>query len=452
MGRRSTLLANGVLGAGAVLCALVLGYVLYHQDRLLSGFGRTAFFLGLPLAGLVFFAAAGRLPPAWRGTIAVSALSLGAAVYAFEGYMTFAAGSADTPIPEGVPFDTRTRYDVITDLRRDGTRAYPAVFPAYLLRTDVDGALRSPVEVSGEEVLPLGGIAGVTTVLCNESGEYVIYDSDEYGFNNPAGSWAKVEVAAIGDSFVQGYCVPREQNFVSRIGAARANTLNLGTSGSGPLMMLAALKEFLPSLAPPVVVWFFFEGNDIPGNLEVERRSPLLMRYLEEADFSQDLARRFAGADRALTAYIDNQLADNPGKGGTSAGPLQAVISFIGLARTRASLSLPSTIGRVDYPLFNRILREAKRVVSNWGGALYLAYLPGFDSLAGETGPQPGPYLAPVRAIAGQAGIPFIDLWRAFADHPDPASLFPFRAPNHYNAEGHALVARTVINAMERPD
>ena len=69
-----------------------------------------------------------------------------------------------------------------------------------------------------------------TTVHCNESGQYNIYDADEHGFNNPRGlhGQAPLQVALLGDSFTHGACVPREASVAGRVRAAFPATLNLG--------------------------------------------------------------------------------------------------------------------------------------------------------------------------------------------------------------------------------
>ncbi len=442
--------ADLILGLGICLAGVVVAFVLYHAQRLLTDPGRTGFFLGLPAVGLFALVAALRLPAPAKNLAATLLIAIGAAVYGFEAFKSFVGGPPPLPVPEGAAFDTRTRFRVVTDMRAEGGRAYPAVFPAYLMQTDLDGALHSPIVVDGVEVLPLGGVAATPTVLCNESGEHVIYESDERGFNNPPGIWRQesVAVAAVGDSHVQGYCVPPEKNFVALIGRDRPPTLNLGMSGSGPLIALATLKEFLPSLRPPVVLWFFFEGNDIPGDLSVERRSLLLLRYLEEPDFRQGLAGKHAALDRALAEHIDRLLAAQLDGRGTDAGLLQAVISFVGLAETRRALKLPSVIGAPDYPFLERIMAEAKRTVESWGGRLFMVYLPGFQAVAGPGGATADPRHRPVQAIAEGLELPFVDLWAVIAEHPDAASLYPFRRSNHFNEKGHALVARTVSRAI----
>src|SRR5262249_1090715 len=164
-----------------------------------------------------------------------------------------------------VDFDTRTKLDLIRDLESHNIRAIPAIAPGFLLKRQGDGTEKSMVKINGVERLPLGGIANTVTVFCNEDGKYVIYESDEHGFHTPKGIWnaGHLDIAAVGDSFVQGYCVPSDQNFVSLIRKHYPATLNLGELGNGPLAELATLKEYLPSLRPKAVLWVYFEGNDL---------------------------------------------------------------------------------------------------------------------------------------------------------------------------------------------
>src|SRR5262249_47410310 len=164
----------------------------------------------------------------------------------------------------GVNFDARRPLEVILDLKKRHISAVPDVFPRALLERQADDTRKSKITINGTEILPLGGIANRATVFCNDGGEYVIYESDEHGFHNPKGIWdaGHIDVAAVGDSFVQGSCVPSDQNFVALIQKRYPLTLNLGKMGNGPLMELATLKEYLPSLKPKVVLWFYYEEND----------------------------------------------------------------------------------------------------------------------------------------------------------------------------------------------
>ena len=72
------------------------------------------------------------------------------------------------------------------------------------------------------DLLPLGGISRVTTVFCNETGRYMIYDADERGFNNPRGIWPgrEADILALGDSFTHGVCVDPAKGYMALIRAA----------------------------------------------------------------------------------------------------------------------------------------------------------------------------------------------------------------------------------------
>jgi len=86
----------------------------------------------------------------------------------------------------------------------------------------------------------------------------------DHDFHNPAGIWeSKPNIAAVGDSFAHGACVDSESNFVNRIRQRYPNTLNLGMGGNGPLLALAGIQEYLADLEPKLVLWFFFDGNDL---------------------------------------------------------------------------------------------------------------------------------------------------------------------------------------------
>src|SRR5580704_11283233 len=99
------------------------------------------------------------------------------------------------------PWDARSRLAVILDLRARGVDAYPS--PNRLEQMAVYRA-----GGAGLSLYPLGGIANVPTVFCNESGAFANYASFGDGFNNPPSGWrdGAADVVGIGDSFAHGAC------------------------------------------------------------------------------------------------------------------------------------------------------------------------------------------------------------------------------------------------------
>lgn len=64
---------------------------------------------------------------------------------------------------------------VINQLRVNGNEVYSSTVPR----------LFKSVMMGGAPIMSLGGISRATIVYCDEDGYWSIYESDEYGFNNP---------------------------------------------------------------------------------------------------------------------------------------------------------------------------------------------------------------------------------------------------------------------------
>ncbi len=331
--------------------------------------------------------------------------------------------------------------------------------PDWFFTSDNDGGVKSAISIGGGEAHPLGGIANKLTILCNESGSWVTFKSDEHGFNNPQGLWQSrwLDIAAVGDSYTQGECVPADKNFVALIRKYYPLTLNLGMRGSGPLLELASLREFLPPFKPSVVLWFYYEGNDLT-NLEVETKSKLLRRYLS-GGFTQGLRKRQAEIDQAITVHTDRLEARERERRRIrrNAVDIADLVKGIKLVKVRQRLgrthqALPNTSS------FREILLQAKTTVSAWGGELNFVYLPSWSSYARV--PYPTEVAIPseidikerprVLSIVKELGITLIDLYPVIGAQRDPLALFPFKRWGHYNEEGNRLVAETVLSFLQR--
>ncbi len=285
---KASLFANATLGGGICACLAAFLYCGYSYaiagGKYLSSFAGVFFYQILPAGIALLLLAAFRLSPAYRINLALVLCSIGFSLYGAELLMSLSPSKSGSETLWGdarfkesrqkkihalaktfnAEFDTRSRLDVIRELRGQGIPAVPSIPPSALLKGQASGRFESEIRIDGEESLPLGGISNSVTVLCNETGRYSIYDSDERGFHNPRGIWGSrsMAIAAVGDSFTEGSCVPSDRNFVALIRNRYSDTLNLGMSGEGPLFMLAATTEYLPFVKPKAVLWFFYEEND----------------------------------------------------------------------------------------------------------------------------------------------------------------------------------------------
>jgi hypothetical protein len=303
-------------------------------------------------------------------------------------------------------------------------------------------------------LLPLGGISGSVTVLCNESGEYVIYNSDEHGFRNPVGTWSadRAQLAVVGQSFAQGYCVPDGRTFVDRLRPRYGVTLNLGISGGAPMMQLAAIREYLPRYAPARVLWIFTERIDL-DDAQFESRHPWLSRYLEPS-FTQHLLGRQREIDYALRAFVREQERRSLQRRAIPRGvnTRDKWLVRFKLWDLREKIQLAYGIPRSDPPdasfdLLRQTLVQADAATKAWGGQLYFVYLPSWTRFRNGRLPVERERTR-VFDIVKTLGVPIIDVRQAFERSPDPLSLFPFRRFGHFNERGNELVARTVLEAI----
>ena len=99
---------------------------------------------------------------------------------------------------------------------------------------------------------------------------------------------------------------------------------------------------------------------------------------------------------------------------------------------------------------FDLVLRHAQQSVAAWGGELVLVYLPDYMRFSPIAPIADAAYYRPqVLSIIKEAGIPLLDLYPVFAEHPDVLSLYPFGLYGHYSEAGNALVAEKVLAFLE---
>ena len=372
-------------------------------------------------------------------------ITLALSLFAAEGYLAVNSPLAQFARPEG--YDYRERSQVLLDLRAEGREMYPPLQPAQLLPRGLD--------LGRETLLPFSGPSQSWILHCNEngSGSFTSYRSDEHGFPNPRGLWdgAPLDVAFVGDSFTHGAC--HLPGYADQVRDVYPRTLNLGSSGNGPLIELATLREFLPDLKPRTVVWCYYEGNDAK-NLQRELGIPQLMAYLDPGH-RQGLREKQALIDRRYKARVSRTLE----KAEANPPPTREAFKtrHLGLGARAQLTLLRETLHRAlnqdpagrehhsDEELFSRILGEAKGTVESWGGELIFVYLTSYGTLLRN---QDQPSRQTVLRLVSEHGLRLVDTRGPFEALEDPLSIFPFGQAGHYEAEGVRLVAELVLGAL----
>jgi len=430
-----------------------------HAANLLStdwSFKEVAVLICTALA--ILLALSLRLPSPTRSNVALLVAASGATILTVEVLLhwqntsplaSFEEKTVSFALAAGRPVGQIDPLAFIRDLRRNGVpEVRPFVGPphnqAYVSRPD------------GLRLITLAGISEVMTVTCNESGRFEPYFSDEHGFNNPLGlhDSGPLDVVLVGDSFTHSSCVRRADSVAGRIRTSIPRTLNLGIRGSGPLIHLAALIEYASAPPPRIVVWGWFEGNDL-GDLTLEVRKPELERYLtaqapfglkalqEEVDFAlRGLSTRAEFWSRG-TILADLLM-------------LRSTRGYLGAFRSYMTAP-PSGVAMIE-----DVLGTARKLVSSWGGELVLVYQPYFprycniiesESWRNECVQYPQ-YLKGDMEVRDEVidlfkrmGMPFVDGHTAFLDTGRPEDMF-FHPYSHYSPEGYRVIADAVLREI----
>ncbi len=356
------------------------------------------------------------------------------------------------------PADWRTKLEIVLQLQEEGERVGTAVVPR-----SFGHVVPLPI-IKGKKVFPLSGLSNAITVFCNETGDWVIYESDEHGFHNPRGLYnpGNLDIAVIGDSFVQGACVPPEKNIVGRIRKTYKSTLNLGYWGNEPLLELATFREYAQPLQPKIVLWVYFSGNDLEGlyDIMMNMKRKVLKSYLNK-DYRQNLLALRPDLDEYLIDLLEEKTEEQKEKLKQQKARAEAekkkwrvfaMLQFRYLRQRFTTIFSPeneeSIYAAAD--VLRHILLVTNNTVGSWGGKLYFVYLPAWSSF---TDPffEKSVYRDEVLSIVKSLNISVIDIYAIFLRQDDPLSMFPFRTMNaHYTEEGYAIVAREILHAIKQ--
>ena len=423
--------ANIIFFLGILFCLLITAYATYrifnpiYVPNLGDG-GIKTFYIFSMISGCVFASLFGlglkKLSNNLKVNLSILIFTIGVSIYGFETYLELSHK------------DTKTRMDALEDLKVSGVEGFPNVFPYNLIESN------GLVSDKGR-IYPLGTISNSKTILSNEAGFYPIIETDEHGFNNPKGLYVKnkVDILLTGDSYTEGFSVHSNETIGAVLRQLDYNTISVGKSGNGPLLELAALKEYGEPLKPKIVLWLYYI-NDLSG-LKNEMKSSILNKYLDEDNYSQNLISKQKEIDSVLKNYIRVEWIKKNKKENLANNPVVKIVKLYNL-RMRINVKPTSEPIVLPTPVFKDVLLKAMKTVSSWNGQMYFVYLPDWNRYSsGIKHPNRDFVIQTVKEL----NIPIIDIHReVFEPHQDPLSLFPFREYNHYNADGYKLVSEAI--------
>lgn len=421
-----------------LILAIYSIYKIYNPAQSVSRLFYIISLMSCSSLGFLFFLGLNNLKDKIKIFLSLFFFITGCLLYGFETYLEFFQEEKSKrkifAKKIGVPFDNRDSMEVLEDLRNNGFNAYPNVGPTFHKSNNGD-------------IFNFGGISNSTTIFNNKAGYYPVIETDEYGFNNPKGLYVKgkVDILLTGDDFAAGKSVRSDESISAVLRQMNFNAISIGRAGNGPLIELAALKEYGEHLKPKIVLWFYYV-NDL-NELSKEIESPFLRKYLEEDGFSQNLFSKQVEVDEVLKNYVSSQWGKILSEKEKERKRLRR-INTLKLTEIRKKINLKPAPISTPSPIFKDILQEAKKIVNNWNGKLYIVYLPALKRYS--TGSE-HPNRNFVLNTISELDIQIIDIHsEVFKNHPNPLSLFPFKLPYRYNAEGYKLVGEAIGERLEK--
>ena len=339
-------------------------------------------------------------------------------------------------------YDDRSRYEYYIN-RKSEDKSVVISMPPFIIHRDY---FKFPEKY---KLLPLGGISKKITIFCNESGKFVEYFSDRYGFNNPDDEWEKEKhIFFLGDSYAHGVCVDQEKTITGKIrDKKKSNNLgfiNLGQRGNGPLSELGSFLEYSKITNIQKVFWLYYEGNDLK-NLRYENKIKFLNNYINKENFLQDLVNQQELIDNYLYGIFDDRLGFE--KRTSYYLKENKFFVFLKLKKFRDKLKKIKLNNKKNYKKeikkFEEILIKAKKEIRNLNAELYFVYIPTYQrfnnlSLSKEDEQN----YKEIKSIVNELEIEFIDLnSQLLKKVRNPKNIYPYGLPKHFNEKGYENIA-----------
>lgn len=408
-------------------------FILYKIQGVPVSADRIIMFIAVPVILILLLVASLFRTHAFREMTVACLASVFAAMYAAQLYIYF----VEKP---GV-FTNKT-YDALLKLRAEGTDVYLAVYHTETTARDI----------GYPDKFILSGLPRTTSILCHEPPYTVVYETDRYGFNNPDAVWdaPKLDVVALGDSFVNGACVPNEHQLVNRMRDAIPLTLNLGIAGTGQLQQYANFREFGQDFKPDWIVWFYNEKSDL-FNLVVELNEPALAGYLDPG-YTQNAKANVSLFDQKLKNFTNRMLKERQNANKSTQEMLMDNLLMRDL-REKFHLDFYRDYAKLDskeeaiayIPRLKQILAMTQESANAWGGRILFVYLPRKERWEQGENFNEVTFRPEVLDMVRGLGIEILDIKALLDQFDQPDLKFYMPTDAHFDVKGYNLVAEETV-------
>lgn len=284
------------------------------------------------------------------------------------------------------------------------------------------------------------------------------FSTDGRGFRNAA-DLTRADIALVGDSYLEGaYVSDRETAAVRLQERLGRPVVNLGVSGYGSLQELKVLEKYAVPLAPTMVAWFFFEGNDLDDDQDFENAMAYEQGVPAPAHPPQSAFQKWRGfVERSFTVNAFMQLRK------WSDWLVPNGIDSFGWFRDRDGIShrmyfydfyATRTFGPYEQQRFETTkaaFRRGAEICRQHGIRLVAVYIPIKFRVYGDlcTYPAGSPCVrwkpwdleAQFAEFSRAAGIEFLSLTEPMHRAAAAGQVVYVPEDSHWSAEGHRFVA-----------
>jgi hypothetical protein len=262
-------------------------------------------------------------------------------------------------------------------------------------------------------------------------------------------------VVALGDSMVEGPLVSASDLLTTRLSRLlQMEVANLGQSNYGPQQELAVLRRYGLHLHPKIVLWFFYEGNDLE---DVDRYE----RFQTSWDESLQEGRRFIDRSFTANALIKLRQLTAPPLGVEDAARRwgcriksksdsddNVLYMYYNQSHTLSEQQIKSL------EISKRYIQDAQKLTEDAGAKFLLIYVPmkfrvynelcKFDNDDSGRQWQLNDLRERVMSWCVDHQIPMLDLTTSLKELAEDNGLVYFSDDSHWNARGQEVAAEHV--------
>ena len=256
---------------------------------------------------------------------------------------------------------------------------------------------------------------------------------------------SNIDYLVVGDSNIYGACVKENQNINGYLRSISNKTaLNIGQMSNGPLLEYATLKEYFKKKITKRIIWIYYEGNDLE-NLLSEKKIPILQKYLNEDNFTQNLISKQDLINELVIKKVDSIFEATINKKEKKI----ELVKLLKLYSTRQFII--NYLFREKLPLddFKQVMKKTKDFSNENNANLYFVYLPDHYRYINN---KKGKYKLydEVLSIVSELDIDIINLHEDLFSKIDALKYMDRndRGYNHYNEKGNQVIADTIYNKI----